>query len=91
MTSENFSFDRQELRFSELAGGRRKPRGPADGLKTLDMQGDLNCRSQQQHADPEIRRRAATSYTLDFYRRYPGVGLAFVRMRGYGRRRWLVT
>jgi transposase len=29
-------------------------------------------------------------YTLGFWGRNQGVGLAFVRLRGYGRRRWLV-
>ena len=35
---------------------------------------------------PESGRRPNT---LGFYGRKQGVGFAFVRMRGYGRRRWL--
>jgi hypothetical protein len=34
--------------------------------------------------------RGAALYTLDFWPRNQGVGLAFVSQRGYGRRRWLV-
>ena len=34
--------------------------------------------------------RSSAQYTLDFWPRKQGVGLAFVSQRGYGRRRWLV-
>jgi hypothetical protein len=57
-------------------------------------------RRQIEGEPPDQRRRergvgvrrppSSGPYTLDFWRDYQGVGLAFVSKRGYGRRRWLV-
>jgi hypothetical protein len=53
VTSENFSFGRQKLSFSELTPSRRNARSPAEGLKTLDMQADQKLGSRLGPDEPE--------------------------------------